>query len=189
MADTAEQPGESLDRLETPVVPPMLRGDSAFASGILETSPSPSLVPGGVGTQVLSTRVEMFEASPSTDFIQNPIHATNANSTFPASPSISGNSGFSQASRKSQRSSIVSVADVFDEVGHLTDEEQEKTVRYKNGSKKDRRTRGTAPRGRKSGGSMTHQTMVRLSADHAYSKQVAARFFVHHPESNMYSVK
>ena len=76
MADTAEQPGESLDRLETPVVPPMLRGDSAFASGILETSPSPSLVPGGVGTQVLSTRVEMFEASPYTDFIQNPIHAT-----------------------------------------------------------------------------------------------------------------
>jgi hypothetical protein len=36
---------------------------------------------------------------------------------------------------------------------------------------------------------MTHQTMVRLSADHAYSKQVAARFFVHHRESNMYSVK
>ena len=81
------------------------------------------------------------------------------------------------------------MTDVFDEVGGLTDDEQERATRSKKGSKKDKYTKRTAPYGRKSGCSMTHQTMIRLSADHAYSKQVTARFFVHHSESNMYSVK
>jgi hypothetical protein len=189
MADTAEKSGGSLSGHENPAVTQKLLGDSELASGISETPPPPSSVPGWEGDKVLAARVETFEASPNADYTQNSIHSTNANSTSPASPSISGNSGFSRASHKSHRSSVVSVADAFEEVGRLKDEEQEEASRYKNKSKKDGRIRRTAPRGRKSGGSMTHQTMVRLSADHAYSKQVAARLFIHHRESNMYSVK
>ena len=187
MADAANQPGELLDRSENPVVPQILRGISTLASGIEPSSPSPSLVPGGEGTQVFPPRDETSEASPSTAFILNPIHATNANSTFPVGSSSSSSSDISRASHKSQRSTDSGI-DVFAEAGGLTDDEQERVTRFKKGSRRDTYTKRTAPYKRKSGSSMTHQTMTRLAADHAYQKQVAARFFVYHPESNVYSV-
>jgi hypothetical protein len=132
MADAANKSGGSLSGFENPTVAQNLLDTSESASGISETSPPPSSVPGGEGDQVLAARATTFKASPSIDYTQNPIHSTNANSTSPDSPSISGNSGCSQASHKSHRSPVDSVADAFEEIGHLTDEEQEEASRYKN---------------------------------------------------------
>jgi hypothetical protein len=67
--------------------------------------------------------------------------------------------------------------------------EQEEVRRYKSKSKKNGRRERNAPRERKSGGSMTSQNMARLSAEHAYSERVAARFFTRHLESNTYCVR
>ena len=188
MADTAHKSGGSLSGAENPTVIQKLLDDSIPASGITEFTPAPSSVPGWEGDKVLAARVTTFKASPSTDYTQNPIHSANADFIPLDNPSVSS---YSQVSRKSHRSPVVSETDVFfdAEVDHLTDEEQEEVWRYKSKPKKNGRRERNAPRERKSGGSMTSQNMARLSAEHAYSERVAARFFTRHLGSNTYRVR
>ena len=190
MADTAHKSGGSLSGAENPTAAQKLLDASVSASGITELTPAPSSDPGWEGNQVLAARVATFKALPNNiDYTQNPFHSTNANSTSSDNPSVSSNSGCSQASYKSYRSPVISLADAFEDDERLTDEDQGEVSRRKNKSKKNGRVGRNAPRERKSGGSMTRLNMVRLSAEHAYHERVAARYFTHDPGSNTYCVR
>ena len=192
MADTAHKSGGSLSGAENPTAAQKLLDDSVPASGITKIQPAPSLVPDWEGDEVLAARVTIFKALPSTNYTQNPIHSSKADPIPPEDdPSVSGHSeaSYSQVSRKSHRTPTQSEADALSEIGRLTDEEQEEVRSYKSKPKKNGRREMNAPRVRKSGGSMTSQNMARLSAEHAYSERVAARFFTRHLGSNTYRVR
>jgi hypothetical protein len=192
MADTANKSGGSPSGTENPTAAQKLLDDGPPASGITEFQPAPSSDPGWEGNEVLAARV-IFKASPGTDCTNNPIHSSKADPIPPEDDSsVSGHSHAydSQVSRRSHRTPTQSEADALSEIGRLTDdEEQEEARSHKGKHKRNGRGEMNAPRGRKSGGSMTSQNMARLSAEHAYSERVAARFFTRQRESNTYRVK
>lgn len=182
MSDTAKHQDDMLARVEEPGASQPLRENIIFVPGIEQRLGISLISPvDGEGKVVFSLSDNVSKPSPSANYTHNPMISNSSAS--------SSKSTTSRSSRSSRKSGTPSDIDVFSNGDALTSEdEQEPIIKQQKGTKKDKRNRTSAPSKRKSGGSMTAQTMSRLAADLAYQTEVAAATFTYYPDSNEYKV-
>ena len=182
MADAAHNKGEIPARIEIPGDVRQLPGIGMLASGIGSSETPPPLDLGWEGNHVLAA-LDAAEYTMPTD---NPMFSTLADLSVFRDPSPSEYSG---PNREPEAPAHIT-ADANLDAGHMTDtEEREAVATTENKPRRNTRMRRTAPRVRKSGGSMTNENMSRLSLELAYHTLVAARFFVRDRPTNSYRIK
>ena len=181
MADAAQHTDETPTGHEIPGVDRTLPAVGCLASGI-EHSLHPPSDPDWEGDAVLAA----LEAAERTIPFDNPMLSDLADLSVFHDPS---RSEYSDPIRKLNASTHITV-DANSDAGHATDtEEREAVIRTRGKPRRNPRASRTAPRVRKSGGSMTNENMSRLSSELAYHTLVAARFFERDRPTDSYRIK
>ena len=181
MADAAQDTGEIPAGHEIPGVDRTLPAVGSHASGIEYSMLAPPLDPDWEGNAVLAALVAAEQAIP----FNNPMFSNLADLSVFHDPSRSEGSDPIHKPEASART-----ADANSDAGQATDTEERGAVtRTRRKPSRNPRHVRTAPRVRKSGGSMTGENMSRLSSELAYHTLVAARFFVGDGPEDLYRVK
>ena len=181
MADAAQYTDETPAGHEIPGVDRTLPAVGCLASGIEYSILHPPSDPDWEGDAVLAALVATEQSIP----FNNPKLSSPADLSVYNDPPRSEGSDLIHKPEASTRT-----VDANSDAGQATDtEEREAVTRTRRKPGRNARHVRTAPRVRKSGGSMAGENMSRLSSELAYHTLVAARFFVGDGPEDLYRVK